>query len=73
MIIQGFAAARADREIRRHVREKSGDMVVEIAELTGAHPNEVWAFVANGILLNVAAALELHGMAVTQPPCQLTR
>jgi hypothetical protein len=54
MIIQGFAAARADREIRRHVREKSGDMVVEIAEPTGAHPNEVWAFVANGILLNVA-------------------
>ena len=68
MIMQGFAAAGADREIRRHVREKSGDMVVEVAELADAHPNEVWAFFANGILLTIVAALELHGMAVIQPP-----
>jgi hypothetical protein len=62
MIMQGFAAAGADPEIRRHVREKSGDMVVEVAELADAHPNELWAFFANGILLNIVAALELHGM-----------
>jgi AcrR family transcriptional regulator len=73
MIMQGFVAAGADREIRRHVREKSGDMVVEVADLAGAHPNDVWAFFANGILLNVVAALELQEVAVTQPPCQLRR
>jgi hypothetical protein len=49
MIMQGCAAPRPDPEIRRHVREKSGDMVLEVAELAGAHPNEVWAFLATEI------------------------
>jgi AcrR family transcriptional regulator len=75
MIMQGCAAAGADPEIRRHVREKSGDMVLEVAELAGAHPNEVWAFLANGIFLNIVAALDLQEMAVTHPrqSRQLTR
>jgi AcrR family transcriptional regulator len=67
MIMQGFAAARADPEIRRYVREKSGDMVAEVAQLAGAEPDEMWAFFANGILLSIVAALELHEMAVTHP------
>jgi AcrR family transcriptional regulator len=75
MIMQGCAAAGANPEIRRHVREKCSDMVVEVAEQAGAHPNEVWAFLANGILLNIVTALELPEMAVThpRPSRQLTR
>jgi len=64
MIMQGFAAAGADPEIRRHVRERFGDVVLEVAELAGAVPNEIWAFLANGMLLNTVAALELQEMAV---------
>jgi AcrR family transcriptional regulator len=67
MTMQGFAAAGADPEIRRHVRAKFGDVVAEVGELAGAYPNEVWAFFANGMLLNIVAALEQE-VAVTQPP-----
>jgi AcrR family transcriptional regulator len=40
-----------------------------------AHPNDVWAFLANGIVLTFVAALELQEMAVTHPrrSRQLTR
>jgi hypothetical protein len=34
--------------------------VTEVAELAGAGPDEVWSFFANGMLLNVVAALDLH-------------
>jgi AcrR family transcriptional regulator len=64
MIMQSFAAAGADPEIRRRARDTFGDLVVEVGELAGADPNEVWAFFANGMLLNVVAALELQAMAV---------
>ena len=39
------------------------------------HPNEVWAFLANGIVLTFVAAIELQEMAVTHPrrSRQLTR
>jgi hypothetical protein len=75
MIMQGCAATAADPEIRRHVREKTGDMAQEVAELAGARPNEVWALLANGILLNIVAALELHELAVShpRPSRQITR
>jgi hypothetical protein len=63
MIMQGFAAAGADREIRRHARDTFGDLVAKVGELAGADPNEVWAFFANGMLLNIVAALEPHAMA----------
>jgi hypothetical protein len=48
MIMQGCAAAGADPEIRRHVRQKAGGTALEVAELAGAHPNEVCAFSPTG-------------------------
>jgi AcrR family transcriptional regulator len=65
-IMQSIAATGADREICRHVREKSGDMVVEVAELADASPTEVRAFFANGILLKRDPA-EYRGGARTAP------
>jgi hypothetical protein len=36
---------------------------MEVAELGGVEPGDVWALLANGMLLNIVAALELHEMA----------
>jgi AcrR family transcriptional regulator len=60
MLMQSYAAAGADPEIRAHVRSNYGDVVSDVAELAGAGPDEVWSFFANGMLLNVVAALDLH-------------
>jgi AcrR family transcriptional regulator len=64
MIMQGFAAAGADPEIRAHLGQKLGDMVMEVAELGGVAPGDVCAFFANGMMLHIVAALELQEMAV---------
>ena len=64
MMMQGFAAAGADRDIRAHVRQTFRDMAMEVAELGGVAAGDVWAFFANGMLLNIVAALELEEMAV---------
>ena len=64
MSMQGFAAAGADPEIRAAVRQRFGDIVMEVAELGGVEPGDVWALFANGMLLNIVAALELQEMAV---------
>jgi AcrR family transcriptional regulator len=59
MLMQGYAAA-SDPEIQEHVRRRYGDVVSEVAELAGAGPGEVWSFFANGMLLNIIAALDLE-------------
>jgi AcrR family transcriptional regulator len=59
MMMQGYAAA-ADPEIQEHVRERYGDVVTQVAELSGAGPDEVWSFFATGMLLNIVAALGLE-------------
>jgi len=59
MLMQSYAAAGADPEIREHVRRRYGDVVAEVAELSGAAPEEVWSFFATGMQLNVVAALDL--------------
>jgi AcrR family transcriptional regulator len=60
MLMHSYAAGGADPGIRAHVRGRYGDVVTEVAELAGAGPDEVWSFFANGMLLNVVAALDLH-------------
>jgi AcrR family transcriptional regulator len=59
MMVQGYAAV-ADPEIQEHVRRRYGEVVSRIAELSGAEPDEVWTFLANGMLLNLVAALDLQ-------------
>ena len=59
MLMQSYVAG-ADPEIREHVRAKYGEVVNEVAELSGAAPDEVWRFFATGMLLNVVAALDLE-------------
>ena len=59
MMMQGYAAV-SDPEIQEHVRQRYGDVVSEVAELSGAGPDEVWRFFATGMLLNLVAALDLE-------------
>jgi AcrR family transcriptional regulator len=59
MLMQGYAAAGADAGIREHVRLSYGEVVSEVAELSGAEPEDVWSFFATGMLLNIVAALDL--------------
>jgi AcrR family transcriptional regulator len=60
-LMQAYAASGADAEIQRHVRSSYGEVVAEVAELSGAEPDEVWRFFATGLQLNVMAALDLEG------------
>jgi AcrR family transcriptional regulator len=59
MMMQGYAAV-ADPAIQEHVRRRYGEVVSAIAELSGADPGDVWTFLANGMLLNIVAALDLQ-------------
>ena len=59
MMMQGYAAT-ADPDIREHVRERYGEIVSEVSELSGATPDEIWSFFATGMLLNIVAALDLQ-------------
>jgi AcrR family transcriptional regulator len=59
MMMQGYAAV-SDDGIQEHVREGYGNVVSEVAEMSGAAPDEVWTFFANGMLLNIVAALDLQ-------------
>lgn len=56
--MQGFAAVGVDPEIRATVRQRFGDLVMEVG---GVGPGDVRAFFANGMLLNIMAALDLQG------------
>jgi AcrR family transcriptional regulator len=62
MMLQGFVAS-SDEEIQRHVRERFGEVVGHVARLSGASPQDVWSFVANGMLLNIVALLDLEAIA----------
>ena len=60
-------AACSDAEIRTTAREHYRDAVEEIERLSGATGDQLRAFVATGMLLNVAAALSLEDVAAEQP------
>jgi AcrR family transcriptional regulator len=59
MMMQGYAAT-SDPAIQEHVRERYGDVVSHVAELSGGDAEEVWRFFASGMLLNIVAALGLE-------------
>ena len=63
--MQSYAAS-ADPEIQARVRERYADLVRQVGEATGAAPAELWSFFANGMLLNVIAALNLEVLAPSE-------
>jgi AcrR family transcriptional regulator len=63
--MQSYAAS-ADPEIQARVRERYADLVRQVGEATGAEPDELWSFFANGMLLNVIAALNLEVLAPSE-------
>jgi AcrR family transcriptional regulator len=56
--LQGYAAS-ADPEIRDAIRWGYGELVDLVRRETGASDEELWTFFARGMLLSVAAALDL--------------
>ena len=62
MLMQGYAAV-ADPEIQEHVRRKYGEIITEVARMSGATPDDVWWFFATGMLLNIVTALDLAKIA----------
>jgi AcrR family transcriptional regulator len=66
MMMQGFAAA-SDPDIQERVRSKYGEIVAEVARLSGAPPDEVFRFFAHGMLLNIITALDLPAIAADNP------
>ena len=58
--LQAYAAC-ADPDVRAVVREEFGRLHRRVAEMSGASPQEIHAFFAEGMLLNVAAATGLAG------------
>ena len=63
--MQSYAAS-ADSEIQARVRERYAVLVRQVAEATDAEPAQLWSFFANGMLLNVIAALNLEVLAPTE-------
>ncbi len=62
MQMQGYVAT-SDPDIRAHVRSCFERLVAEVTELTGADAGAVWAFFAQGMLLNVTQSLDLEAIA----------
>ena len=60
--MQTYAAC-GDDEIRAVVRRRWGELYRTVERLSGAPADEVRAFFANGMLLNVAAAMDLPEIA----------
>jgi AcrR family transcriptional regulator len=59
-------AACSDPDIRTAARTHYGAVIEEIERLSGADPEELRAFVATGMLLNVAAAMSLSELMGTE-------
>jgi AcrR family transcriptional regulator len=66
MLMQGYVAV-SDPEIRDHVRRKYGDVIREVAELSGAPAEEIWRFFSTGMHLNIVTALDLGAIAGENP------
>jgi AcrR family transcriptional regulator len=58
MLLQAFAAS-ADEEVQREVRRRFAEVYDYVATTTGADEDVVREFIASGMLLVVAAALDL--------------
>jgi AcrR family transcriptional regulator len=61
--MQLWAACTSDPDIRAVAREHYGAVIEEVGRLSGADPEGLRAFVATGMLLNVAASMSLDELA----------
>ncbi len=61
-------AATADPEIRAYAGERFSDLITVVRDRTGVSYEEIRAFFATGMLLNVVAALGLEDFAELCPP-----
>jgi hypothetical protein len=52
-------AAAGDPELREPIRREFMRLFEDIGRLSGATEEEVWNFIAHGMMLNVIAALDL--------------
>jgi AcrR family transcriptional regulator len=66
MLMQSFAAT-LDPAIQEHVRRQYGEVISEVGRLTGAPPEDIWTFIATGMLLNIVTALDLPAIASENP------
>jgi hypothetical protein len=60
--LQAYAAC-ADDDVRELVRRRYASVYALVAELSGAEPMALHSFFAQGMLMNVAAAMDLPQLA----------
>jgi AcrR family transcriptional regulator len=65
--LQGYAAS-GDPELREHVRGEFTRLFDDVREITGASRDEVALFVAGGMFLTVAGALDVPRAYWPKPP-----
>lgn len=65
---QANAAAGSDASLREPVRREFMRLFQDVRRLSGAPEDEVWHFMANGMMLNVVAALELPEEYLPEEP-----
>jgi len=65
--MQAYAAAASDPEIAAAVRDRYAELFRLIERVSGASADELRAFLATGMLMNVAAALDLQAVADREP------
>ena len=58
--LQAYAAC-SDPDVRLVVRHEFETLHRRVRELSGADPHDLYAFFAEGMLLNIAAAVEMGG------------
>lgn len=63
--MHGYAAC-ADKEVRKTVRRRFAELWTWLGTLPGGDPARVQTFLAAGMLLNVAAAMDLTGIVATE-------
>lgn len=63
--MQAYTAC-ADPVVREHVRRRFGELMTLVAGISGADDERLQRFVAHGMLLNVAAAMDLGEVAGTE-------
>ena len=61
-------AAAGDPALREHVRSEFMRLVDDVGRLSGAPEEDVWMFMAKGMMLNVVAALDLPERFHPQDP-----